>query len=117
MTLKPVISTQNSGVQKVCEDGVKKTKKMILKPLTRIEGHGQIEIFVSKDEVSRVNFSMLDYRGINRILIGKKISEVPRFVSKICGFCSAAHIVASCQAFEKALDIEPTYASALLRHY
>ncbi len=94
---------------------MKKTKKMILKPLTRIEGHGQIEIFVSKDEVSRVNFSMLDYRGINRILIGKKISEVPRLVSKICGFCSAAHIVASCQAFEKALDREPTYASALLR--
>lgn len=94
---------------------MKKTKKMTIKPLTRIEGHGQIEFFVSKDEVSRVNFSMLDYRGIEKILIGKKISEIPRLVSKICGFCSAAHIVASCNAFEKALDIEPTYASTLLR--
>ncbi|MFX1464924.1 MAG: nickel-dependent hydrogenase large subunit [Promethearchaeota archaeon] len=96
---------------------MKKTKKMTIKPLTRIEGHGQIEIFVSKakDEVSRVNFSILDYRGIEKILIGKKISEIPRLVSKICGFCSAAHIVASCKAFETALDIEPTYASALLR--
>ncbi|WP_287587462.1 nickel-dependent hydrogenase large subunit [Candidatus Borrarchaeum sp.] len=94
-----------------------KTKKMTIKPLTRIEGHGQIEIFVNKDkdEVSRVNFSTLDYRGIEKILIGKKISEIPRLVSKICGFCSAAHIVASCKAFEKALDIEPTYASALSR--
>ncbi len=90
---------------------------MTIKPLTRIEGHGQIEIFVNKDkdEVSRVNFSTLDYRGIEKILIGKKISEIPRLVSKICGFCSAAHIVASCKAFEKALDIEPTYASALSR--
>ena len=96
---------------------MKKTKKMTIKPLTRIEGHGQIEIFVNKDkdEVSRVNFSMLDYRGIEKILIGKKISEIPRLVSKICGFCSAAHIVASCKAVEKALDIEPTYASALSR--
>jgi F420-non-reducing hydrogenase large subunit len=58
---------------------------------------------------------MLDYRGIEKILIGKKISEIPSLVSKVCGFCAAAHMVASCKAFEKALDIEPTYASTLMR--
>jgi len=90
-------------------------KKMTIKPVARVEGHGQIEIFASKDDVSRVNFSMLDYRGIEKILIGKKITETPSLVSKVCGFCSAAHIVASCKAFETILDIEPTYASTLLR--
>jgi F420-non-reducing hydrogenase large subunit len=58
---------------------------------------------------------MLDYRAIEEILIGKKITEIPRLVSKICGFCSAAHIVASCKAFESILDIEPSYTSTLLR--
>ena len=90
-------------------------KKMTIKPVTRIEGHGQIEIFASKDDVSRVNFSMLDYRGIEKILIGKKISEIPSLVSKICGFCAAAHMVNAAKAFETILDIEPTYASTLLR--
>jgi len=94
---------------------VRKTKKLTIKPLTRIEGHGQIEIYASKDEVSRVNFSMLDYRGIEKILIGKKILEIPRLVAKICGFCSASHIVASCKAFETILEIEPSYTSTLLR--
>jgi F420-non-reducing hydrogenase large subunit len=90
-------------------------KKMTIKPLTRVEGHGQIEIFASKDEVSRVNFSMLDYRGIEKILIGKKIFEIPSLVSKICGFCAAAHMINAAKAFETILDIEPTYASTLMR--
>jgi F420-non-reducing hydrogenase large subunit len=90
-------------------------KKMTIKPVPRVEGHGQIEIFASKDEVSRVNFSMLDYRGIEKILIGKKIFEVPSLVSKICGFCAAAHMVNAVKAFETILDIEPTYASVLCR--
>ena len=90
-------------------------KKMIIKPITRIEGHGQLEIFSSKDKLSRVNFSMLDYRGIEKILIGKNIFEIPRLVSKVCGFCAAAHMVASCKAFEKILDIELSYTATLQR--
>ena len=90
-------------------------KRIIIKPLTRVEGQCTLELFADKKGSSKVRFSTLDFRGIEKVLIGKKLKDVPRLVPKICGVCAAAHIIASCQAIEKIFDIYPTNSAIQLR--
>ncbi|MFX1519795.1 MAG: nickel-dependent hydrogenase large subunit [Promethearchaeota archaeon] len=90
-------------------------KRIIIKPLTRVEGQCIIEIFADKKGSTKVRFSTLDFRGIEKVLIGKKFKDIPRLVPKICGVCAAAHTVASCQAIEKIFDIYPTNTAIQLR--
>ena len=89
--------------------------KMTVSLCTRVEGHGNIKFFLQKDEISNVNFEVQAIRGFENILSNKKLIDVPRIVSRVCGLCYGSQSIASCKAIEDLFEIEPSNQSILLR--
>ena len=84
--------------------------------LTKVEGSASLEIRVKNDKVEHVQFKITEYkRFFTKALEGKPIIALPQLLSRICGTCSNAHIMASIEACEHALDIEPSEQTKILR--
>ncbi|MDC0359046.1 Ni/Fe hydrogenase subunit alpha, partial [Oligoflexia bacterium] len=61
-------------------------KRYTIDPITRLEGHGRIEIFCTDEgDVENVYFQVPEIRGFEKFLEGRSIEKVPMIVSKICG--------------------------------
>lgn len=70
-------------------------------PITRLEGHGKIEIFLEDDgSVKDCFFQIPELRGFERFVVGRPIEELPRIVTRICGVCPACHHLASAKAVD-----------------
>jgi coenzyme F420-reducing hydrogenase alpha subunit len=82
---------------------------------TRIEGHASIEYIMAKNEISAVNFNTEAFRGFESILKGKKLLDVPRIASRICGLCHASQGIASVRAIENMLGITPPASTRAMR--
>ncbi|MFX0106411.1 MAG: nickel-dependent hydrogenase large subunit, partial [Candidatus Hodarchaeota archaeon] len=82
----------------------------------RVEGHGDVKILIQNDEISLVNFEFDIYRGFENFLVGKKIYDIPKIVSRICGLCYASQAIASCKAIEDIYNIKVSEQTILLRH-
>ncbi len=82
---------------------------------TRVEGHGNVKIFIQNDEISNVEFEILAFRGFENILIGKKLSDVPKIVSRICGLCHASQTIVSCKSIEDMYKVKANHQSVLIR--
>lgn len=84
---------------------------------SRVEGHGNINIYLNNqnEEISQVDFEIKAYRGFENILIGKRLMDVPKIASRICGLCHASQSIVSCKAIESMYEFEPTEQSVLLR--
>jgi F420-non-reducing hydrogenase large subunit len=96
------------------------TNKITINPITRLEGHGKIEIFLdSKGNVADAYWQVVELRGFERFCIGRPVEEMPRIVPNICGVCPTPHNMASTKALDDVYDVEPTPAAKLVRqlHY
>ena len=70
-------------------------------PITRLEGHGKIEIFLDAEGgVEDCFFQIPELRGFERFVVGRPIEELPRIVTRICGVCPASHHMASAKAVD-----------------
>ncbi len=87
----------------------------IVNVCTRVEGHGEVKIMLQNDEVSLANFEFNVYRGFEKFLIGKRLLDIPKFVSRICGLCYASQAIASCKTLEDIYNIEISEQSIYLR--
>jgi F420-non-reducing hydrogenase large subunit len=68
-------------------------------PITRLEGHGKIDIFLDdRGAVEDCYFQIPELRGFERFVQGRPIEELPRIVTRICGVCPASHHMASAKA-------------------
>ena len=77
------------------------TRKISIDPITRLEGHGKIEIFLDDDgAVEDTFFQIPELRGFERFVVGRPIEELPRIVTRICGVCPASHHMASAKAVD-----------------
>ena len=77
------------------------TRKISIDPITRLEGHGKIEIFLDDDgAVQDTFFQIPELRGFERFVVGRPIEELPRIVTRICGVCPASHHMASAKAVD-----------------
>lgn len=87
-----------------------------IEPLTRLEGEGKVNIILNtQGEVKKAYFQVLDYRGFERFLTGREAEEVPRIVTRMCGFCSWAHHMASVKAIDELYGREIPKAAEKLR--
>ena len=87
-----------------------------INPLTRVEGHGRIEVHMTGRKVERVQLSLYESpRLFEALLLGKKYEEVPEIICRICSLCSTVHRVTALLAVEKALDINVTKQTRLYR--
>lgn len=91
-------------------------KRITIDPITRLEGHGKIEIFL--DEEGNVNNAYLqipELRGFEQFCVGRPAEEMPRITNRICGVCPEAHHMASTKALDALFGIEPSSAVKKVR--
>ena len=76
-------------------------------PLTRIEGHLDIEVEVEGGVVTDAKSSGTMFRGFEIILKGRDPRDAPHYTQRICGVCPISHGMASCMNLESAFGVEP----------
>jgi len=82
-------------------------KRVVVDPITRIEGHLRVEVNVDANNVIRNAVSTgTMWRGLEVILRGRDPRDAWAFVQRICGVCTGVHALASVRAVENALKIE-----------
>ena len=82
-------------------------KRVVVDPITRIEGHLRIEVNVDENNVIRNAVSTgTMWRGLEVILRGRDPRDAWAFVQRICGVCTGVHALASVRAVEDALKIK-----------
>lgn len=91
-------------------------KRYTIDPITRLEGHGKIEIFTSDEgEVENVYFQVPELRGFEKFVEGRPVEELPQIVTKICGVCPGCHHMASGKALDGVFGVEPTATAKKIR--
>ncbi len=91
-------------------------KQLTIDPITRLEGHGKIEIFLSDEgEVENVYFQVPELRGFEKFLEGRPAEEVPQIVTKICGVCPGCHHMASGKAVDMVFGVSPAPTAVMIR--
>ncbi|NWF86987.1 Ni/Fe hydrogenase subunit alpha [Candidatus Bathyarchaeota archaeon] len=91
-------------------------REITISPTTRIEGHGKVTIILDEaGNVSDAYFYATEIRGFDYFLRGMDAERLPFIISRICGVCSTAHILASVKAIERIFKTEITETARKLR--
>ena len=92
-------------------------KRIVVDPITRIEGHLRIEVNVDKDNVIRNAVSTgTMWRGLEVILKGRDPRDAWAFTERICGVCTGVHALASVRAVEDAIGIKIPRNANIIRN-
>lgn len=76
--------------------------KIVIDPITRIEGHMKVEVSVENGVVTDARCVGTMFRGFEQIVVGKDPRDVPYVTERVCGVCTGVHGWASCMAVEQA---------------
>jgi F420-non-reducing hydrogenase large subunit len=91
-------------------------KEIIIDPITRLEGHGKITIFLNDSgNVENAYFQVPELRGFERFCEGRRAEDLPIITTRICGVCPVAHHMAGAKALDAAFNVEPTETAKKLR--
>ncbi|MGA1840220.1 MAG: nickel-dependent hydrogenase large subunit [bacterium] len=93
------------------------SQKIIIDPITRIEGHLRIEVEVnSNNEVTDAWSSATMWRGIEIILKGRDPRDAGLITQRFCGVCTYSHYEAATLAVENAIGIIPPKNARIIRN-
>ncbi len=91
-------------------------KEIVIDPITRLEGHGKITIFLNDEgNVKNAYFQVPELRGFERFCEGRRVEDLPIITTRICGVCPVAHHMAGAKAADMAMNVEPTETAKKLR--
>src|SRR4030042_1669954 len=91
-------------------------KRITIDPITRLEGHGKIEIFLDdKGGVANTYFQVPELRGLEKFSEGRMADDMPQITQRICGVCPEAHHLASTKALDALYHIDPPEPAKKLR--
>jgi F420-non-reducing hydrogenase large subunit len=91
-------------------------QKITIDPITRLEGHGKISIFLNEEgDVANTYFQIPELRGFERFCVGRPIEEMPILTNRICGVCPEAHHMAAAKASDAAYHVQIPSAARKLR--
>jgi F420-non-reducing hydrogenase large subunit len=91
-------------------------KTVSIDPITRLEGHGRIEIFLDdKGDVANVYFQVPELRGFEAFCVGRRVEDMPAITNRICGVCPEAHHLAATKALDDLFQVEPPPAAKKIR--
>jgi NAD-reducing hydrogenase large subunit len=83
-------------------------KKLVIDPVTRVEGHGKVTIHL--DENNKVKdsfFHIVEFRGFERFIQGHPYWEAPVLVQRLCGICPVSHHLAAAKAIDQIVGVDP----------
>ena len=92
-------------------------QKIVIDPVTRIEGHSKISIHLDEQgRVEEAHFHVTQFRGFEKFCEGRPFYEMPSLMARICGICPVSHLIASAKACDAILAVEiPPNARRLRR--
>jgi len=91
-------------------------KRITIDPVTRLEGHGKITLFLDeRGDVANAYFQVPEFRGFEAFCEGRPVEEMPRITQRICGVCPTAHHMAAAKALDALYKVEPPLAGKKLR--
>lgn len=93
------------------------TRTVTIDPVTRIEGHAKITIYLNGDgKVDDARFHVTEFRGFEKFCEGRSFWEMPGITARICGICPVSHLMASSKAGDAILGVRiPVTAEKLRR--
>ena len=90
--------------------------KITIDPVTRLEGHGKIDIFLDdQGAVERAYFQVPELRGFEKFAQGRPVEDMPQITSRICGVCPTAHHMAATKALDAVYQVTPSPAGRKIR--
>jgi F420-non-reducing hydrogenase large subunit len=91
-------------------------RRITIDPITRLEGHGKIDIFLNdKGNVDRAFFQIPELRGFEKFAQGRLSEDMPQITSRICGVCPTAHHMAGTKALDDLYKVDPPPAAKKIR--
>ncbi len=90
--------------------------RVVVDPITRIEGHLRIEAVVENGIITEAFSSGTMVRGIEKILKGRDPRDAWAFTERVCGVCTTVHALASVRSVEDALGISVPKNAELIRN-
>jgi NAD-reducing hydrogenase large subunit len=92
------------------------SKRILIDPVTRIEGHAKISIHLDDaGNVFDAEFHVVEFRGFEKFCEGRPMSEMPSITPRICGICPISHLLASAKAGDAILAVAVPPAADKLR--
>ncbi len=91
-------------------------KRISIDPITRLEGHGKIDIFLTEDgEVANAYLQVPELRGFEQFCVDRPAEDMPNITNRICGVCPEAHHMASTKALDALFHVDPPPTAKKLR--
>jgi len=91
-------------------------KTISIDPITRLEGHGKIEIFLDDDgNVKNAYLQVPELKGFEQFCVGRPVEELARITPRICGVCPTTHHMCSTKALDAVYHVKPTETALKLR--
>jgi F420-non-reducing hydrogenase large subunit len=91
-------------------------KRISIDPVTRLEGHGKIDIFLDdQGEVANAYLQIPELRGFEQFCVGRPAEDMPNLTARICGVCPEAHHMAATKALDALFHVDPPPTAKKLR--
>jgi len=91
-------------------------KRITIDPVTRLEGHGKIEVFLDDaGGVKNTYFQIPELRGFEKFAEGRLAEDMPQITQRICGVCPEAHHLAATKALDDLFHVDPPSPAKKLR--
>ena len=82
-------------------------KRVVIEPLSRVEGHGKISILLDNDDhVQQVRLHIVEFRGFEKFIQGRPYWEIPVMVQRLCGICPVSHHLAAAKALDQVVGAD-----------
>ncbi|MGI9531485.1 Ni/Fe hydrogenase subunit alpha [Lutimonas sp.] len=84
------------------------SQKIVIDPVTRVEGHGKVTIHLDENNnVKDSFFHIVEFRGFEKFIQGHPYWEAPVMVQRLCGICPVSHHLAAAKAIDQIVGLEP----------
>lgn len=88
------------------------TRRIVIEPLTRVEGHGKVTLLQDKNgKITQARLHIAEFRGFEKFIQGRPYWELPVLVQRLCGICPVSHHLAAAKACDMivgAAQLTPT---------
>lgn len=91
-------------------------QKIVVDPVTRIEGHLGIEVEVDRGRVVDARCMSAMFRGFEIILKGRDPRDAQHITQRICGVCCASHALAASYSLDNAFGVTPPEGARIIRN-
>ncbi len=91
-------------------------KRISIDPITRLEGHGKIDIFLDdQGDVANAYLQIPELRGFEQFCVGRPAEDMPNLTARICGVCPEAHHMAATKALDALFHVDAPPVAKKLR--